>query len=60
MSVSGGQAEIPVPDERVARFQQYETITEIVWADKERIAAMTKNTFPSIIDVLKAADLLTH
>jgi 8-oxo-dGTP pyrophosphatase MutT (NUDIX family) len=58
MSVSGGQAAIPVPDERIARFQQYETITEIVWADKERIAAMTKNTFPSIIDVLKAAGLL--
>jgi 8-oxo-dGTP pyrophosphatase MutT (NUDIX family) len=60
MSVYGGQAEIPVPDERVARFQQYEKITEIVWADKEKIAAMTKNTFPSIIDVLKAAGLLTH
>jgi 8-oxo-dGTP pyrophosphatase MutT (NUDIX family) len=58
MSVSGGQAAIPVPDERIARFQQYEAITEIVWADKERIAALTKNTFPSIIDVLKAAGLL--
>jgi 8-oxo-dGTP pyrophosphatase MutT (NUDIX family) len=60
MSVSGHQAEIPVPDERVAKFQQYEAITEIIWADKEKIAELTKNTFPSIIDVLKAADLLPH
>jgi 8-oxo-dGTP pyrophosphatase MutT (NUDIX family) len=60
MSVSGGQAAIPVPDARIARFQQDEAITEIVWADKERIAALTKNTFPSIIDVLKAAGLPTH
>jgi 8-oxo-dGTP pyrophosphatase MutT (NUDIX family) len=58
MSVSGGQAAIPVPDKRIAKFQADEAITEIVWADKERIAVMTKNTFPSIIDVLKAADLL--
>jgi 8-oxo-dGTP pyrophosphatase MutT (NUDIX family) len=59
MSVSGHHVEIPMPDERVAKFQQYEAITEIVWADKEKIAELTKNTFPSIIDVLKAADLLT-
>jgi len=59
MSVPDGQAAIPVPDERVARFQQYEAITETVWADKERIATLTKNTFPSIIDVLNAAGLLT-
>jgi len=58
MSVSGGQAAIPVPDKRIAKFQADEAITEIVWADKERIAAMTKNTFPSIIDVLSAAGLL--
>jgi 8-oxo-dGTP pyrophosphatase MutT (NUDIX family) len=58
MSVSGHHVEIPMPDERVAKFQQYEAITEIVWADKEKIAELTKNTFPSIIDVLKAADLI--
>ena len=58
MSVSGKQAAIPVPDQRIAKFQADEAITEIVWADKERVAALTKNTFPSIIDVLKAAGLL--
>jgi 8-oxo-dGTP pyrophosphatase MutT (NUDIX family) len=58
MSVSGSQAAIPVPDQRIAKFQADEAITEIVWADKERVAVLTKNTFPSIIDVLKAAGLL--
>ncbi len=58
MSVAGAGAEIPVPDERVARFQQYEAITEIAWANKERIAELAKNTFPSIIDVLKAAEII--
>jgi 8-oxo-dGTP pyrophosphatase MutT (NUDIX family) len=60
MSVSGDQAAIPVPDQRIAKFQADEAITWIIWADKERIAELTKNTFPSIIDVLKAAGLLTH
>ena len=58
MSVSGSQAAIPVPDQRIAKFQADEAITEIVWADKERVAVLIKNTFPSIIDVLKAAGLL--
>jgi 8-oxo-dGTP pyrophosphatase MutT (NUDIX family) len=60
MSVSGSQATIPVPDQRIAKFQADEAITEIVWADKERVAALIKNTFPSIIDVLKTSGLLTH
>jgi 8-oxo-dGTP pyrophosphatase MutT (NUDIX family) len=58
MSVSGSQAAIPVPDQRITKFQADEAITEIVWADKERVAVLIKNTFPSIIDVLKAAGLL--
>ncbi len=58
MSVPGGYAAVPVPDERIARFQADEAITEVIWADKDRIAALTKNTFPSIIDVLKEAGLL--
>jgi len=58
MSVSGAGAKIPPPDERVAQFQQWESITEIVWADRERIAELSKNTFPSIIDVLKAAEVI--
>jgi 8-oxo-dGTP pyrophosphatase MutT (NUDIX family) len=35
--------------------QQEEQITELVWAGEKEIAAFTKNTFPSIIDVLRAA-----
>jgi 8-oxo-dGTP pyrophosphatase MutT (NUDIX family) len=58
MSVSGSQAAIPVPDQRIAKFQADEAITEIVWADKERVAVLITNTSPSIIDVLKAAGLL--
>lgn len=35
--------------------QQEEQITELKWVDKKNVKEMLGNTFPSIIDVLKAA-----
>jgi 8-oxo-dGTP pyrophosphatase MutT (NUDIX family) len=37
--------------------QQEEQITQLVWADRARIAQLLKNTFPSIVDVVRAAGL---
>ena len=37
--------------------QLEEQITELVWADRQKIKVFIKNTFPSIIDVLEAAGL---
>ena len=48
MTASPGQPIVP---------QQEEQITEVVWADRGRIGALLKNTFPSIIDVLRAAGI---
>jgi 8-oxo-dGTP pyrophosphatase MutT (NUDIX family) len=44
------------PDQAV-RPQVEEQITELVWAGRDRIPDLTKNTFPSIMDVLRAAGL---
>ena len=39
--------------------QTEEGITDVRWFDKTQIAAIVKNTFPSIMDVLEKAELLT-
>jgi 8-oxo-dGTP pyrophosphatase MutT (NUDIX family) len=43
--------------DQVVTPQQEEQITELIWADHGRIASFTRNTFPSILDVLGAAGL---
>jgi 8-oxo-dGTP pyrophosphatase MutT (NUDIX family) len=48
MTASADQAVTP---------QQEEQITQLVWADRTRIGQLLKNTFPSIVDVVRAAGL---
>ena len=48
MTVSADQAITP---------QREEQITQLVWADRMRFGELLKNTFPSIVDVLRAAGL---
>jgi 8-oxo-dGTP pyrophosphatase MutT (NUDIX family) len=48
MTVSADQATTP---------QQEEQITQLIWADRSRFGELLKNTFPSIVDVLRAAGL---
>jgi 8-oxo-dGTP pyrophosphatase MutT (NUDIX family) len=50
MSTSADQPIVP---------QQEEQITELRWVAPEGMSALLKNTFPSIVDVLHAADLVT-
>jgi hypothetical protein len=38
--------------------QQEEQITELVWADRAKIGGLLKNTFPSILDVMRTAGVL--
>jgi 8-oxo-dGTP pyrophosphatase MutT (NUDIX family) len=45
-----------LPDQ-VITPQREEQITELIWADPEQIGGLLKNTFPSILDVLRAAAL---
>ncbi|HEV3326297.1 MAG TPA: NUDIX domain-containing protein [Puia sp.] len=42
------------PDQSV-HPQLEEQITELVWADRQKIGGFIKNTFPSIVDVLRVA-----
>jgi 8-oxo-dGTP pyrophosphatase MutT (NUDIX family) len=37
--------------------QTEEDITEVKWVDPEDLPEITKNTYPSIVDVLKAGEL---
>jgi hypothetical protein len=37
--------------------QTEEDITEVKWVDPENLAEITNNTYPSIVDVLKADEL---
>lgn len=48
MSVTADQPLVP---------QAEEQISELVWADRQKIVLLVKHTFPSIIDVLQAAGL---
>ena len=48
MTASPGQMTTP---------QAEEQISELVWASRDKIRSLTKNTFPSILDVLEAAEL---
>jgi len=47
-----------VPGEQAVTPQQEEQITQLVWADRSRFGELLKNTFPSIVDVLRAAKLI--
>ena len=44
------------PDQAITP-QREEQISELVWADRKKIGELLKNTFPSILDVLRAAGL---
>jgi 8-oxo-dGTP pyrophosphatase MutT (NUDIX family) len=48
-----------MPDQ-VITPQQEEQITELIWADQGRIGALLKNTFPSILDVLHTAGIISE
>jgi 8-oxo-dGTP pyrophosphatase MutT (NUDIX family) len=48
MKASGDQSVVP---------QLEEQITKLVWADRQKIIVLVKNTFPSIVDVLQTAGL---
>jgi 8-oxo-dGTP pyrophosphatase MutT (NUDIX family) len=48
-----------LPDQVVVP-QLEEQITELVWAGPGRIAGLLKNTFPSILDVLHAAGVISE
>jgi 8-oxo-dGTP pyrophosphatase MutT (NUDIX family) len=48
MTASGDQSVVP---------QLEEQITKLVWADRQKIIALVKNTFPSIVDVLQTAGM---
>jgi 8-oxo-dGTP pyrophosphatase MutT (NUDIX family) len=48
-----------LPDQVIAP-QQEEQITELIWADPGQISGLLKNTFPSILDVLRAAGILSQ
>ncbi|HXO75902.1 MAG TPA: hypothetical protein VN824_11715, partial [Puia sp.] len=50
MSTSAGQPITP---------QQEEQITELRWVAPEDMGVLLKNTFPSIVDVLHAASIVT-
>lgn len=48
MTAFGDQSVVP---------QVEEQISKLVWADRQKIIALVKNTFPSIVDVLQTAGL---
>jgi len=45
------------PDGQAIAPQLEEQISELFWAGPDRVRAIKKNTFPSIVDVLRAAEL---
>lgn len=45
------------PGNQATKPQQEEQITELVWAGREKIGTLLNNTFPSIRDVLRKAEL---
>lgn len=45
------------PDRQMVVPQAEEQITELVWASPDKVRVLAKNTFPSILDVLRAAEL---
>jgi 8-oxo-dGTP pyrophosphatase MutT (NUDIX family) len=48
-----------LPDQVIAP-QQEEQITELIWAEPGQFGRLLKNTFPSILDVLHAAGIISE
>jgi 8-oxo-dGTP pyrophosphatase MutT (NUDIX family) len=48
-----------LPDQAIAT-QQEEQITQLVWAEPGQFGRMLKNTFPSILEVLHAAGVISE
>jgi 8-oxo-dGTP pyrophosphatase MutT (NUDIX family) len=48
-----------LPDQVIAP-QQEEQITELIWAERGQFGRLLKNTFPSILDVLHAAGIISE